>query len=243
MIYFRSSLYFLFLLCSSGFFGLLILLSSRLLSLTGLNRLARVWANSNLVALRAVCGLSIRVSGQGFLNRPNSIVLCKHQSAWETVALRAMLPVEQTWVLKKELTHIPIFGWALKCLSPIAIDRSAGARSIKMLLREGRAALDVGSWVVIFPEGTRVQAGEQATYNIGGALLAERSGFAVIPIAHNAGEFWPRRSIAKTPGVIDLVIGPAILPQGRSAKEINQIVQQWIEDTVQRLPTRSHIDH
>ena len=241
MILFRSLLYFLFLISSSVFFGSLILLSRRFLSLTGLNKLARAWATSNLAALRAVCGLHIRVSGQQLLSRPTSIVLCKHQSTWETIALRAILPVEQTWVLKEELTRIPIFGWALKCLLPIAVDRSAGPKAIKMLLREGGKALDAGRWVVIFPEGTRVQAGEQGTYNIGGALLAERSGFPIIPISHNAGEFWPRRSIAKTPGVIDLVIGPEILPQGRSAKEINQLVQQWIEDTVQRLPTREHI--
>jgi 1-acyl-sn-glycerol-3-phosphate acyltransferase len=131
---------------------------------------------------------------------------------------------------------IPVFGWALAPFKPIAIDRKAGRKSVKKLLEDGKRWLEAGSSIVIFPEGTRVSPGQRRSYGIGGALLAERSGRPVLPIAHNAGVFWPRRSIAKYPGVIDLVFGPLIPVAGKKAQEINGEVERWIEDTVASLP-------
>lgn len=198
-------------------------------------RLARAWARVNLKALKILCGLDYRVRGLEHLPTDNAIVLCKHQSAWEILALRAILPPEQSWVLKQELLRIPVFGQALKRLSSIPIDRAAGRREITRLIREGSALLEHGHWVVIFPEGTRVAPGTHGNYNIGGALLAERTGRPVVPIAHNAGVFWGRRSLVKRPGTIELVIGPSIRTQGRKATEINAEVECWIEQAVAEL--------
>lgn len=212
------------------------LLLCPIVSYSGISRVAKYWGKSNLYFLQVICNLRFRVSGMENLSAGPRIVLCKHQSTWETIALRAILPVEQTWVLKNQLIKIPLFGWALRCFDPIAINRSAGRRAIIALLKDGRKWLDLGRWVVIFPEGTRVLPGQRATYNLGGAFLAERTGYKVIPIAHNAGEFWSRRSFSKVPGTIELVIGREIVPDGMSAVEINKAVEDWIEATVASLP-------
>lgn len=233
MIFLRSLLFQLVLTASSLLYSLAILALGHGDSGTRGPRLARSWARLNLKALKRLCGLDYRVRGLEHLPTDNVIVLCKHQSAWEILALRALLPTEQSWVLKQELIRIPVFGQALKRLSHIAIDRAAGRREITRLIREGSALLEQGHWLVIFPEGTRVAPGAQGSYNIGGALLAERTGRPVLPIAHNAGVFWGRQSLIKRPGTIDLVIGPTIRTQGRKATEINAEVERWIEQTLQ----------
>ncbi|MBK1707534.1 MULTISPECIES: lysophospholipid acyltransferase family protein [Marichromatium] len=228
----RSLLYQSFMYITIVLYASLILVTPRQVGAW----LARGWARLNLRALGWICGLRYRIQGLEHLPKEATIVLAKHQSTWETIALRAILPLEQTWVLKRELMRIPFFGWALKRFQPIAIDRSAGRRAVAQLLREGLALLKAGRWVVVFPEGTRVAAGARQPYAIGGALLAERSGRPVIPVAHNAGEFWGRRSLHKRAGTIDLVIGPLMETQGRKAAEINAAVEQWIEETVEALP-------
>jgi 1-acyl-sn-glycerol-3-phosphate acyltransferase len=186
--------------------------------------------------LRALCGLRYRVTGLENLSRDNAILLSKHQSAWETIALVGILPRPQTWVLKRELLWVPFFGWCLAQFKPIAIDRGAGRKAIRQLLDQGARVLDEGRWVVIFPEGTRVPVGERGRYAPGGAMLAEKTGRQIIPIAHNAGVFWARRNMRKYPGVIDVVIGPAIETRHRRAQDINREVEEWIEATVASLP-------
>lgn len=162
--------------------------------------------------------------------------MAKHQSAWETIALRCILPGNQAWVLKQELMRIPVFGWALAKARPIAIDRSAGRRAVKELIEQGTNHLRDGRYVMIFPEGTRVAPGSHRRYGLGGALLAEKSGYPVLPIAHNAGVYWSRRSLRKYPGTVHVVIGPIIDSAGRSAKEILHQTETWIEGEVSRLP-------
>ncbi|QGU33283.1 lysophospholipid acyltransferase family protein [Thermochromatium tepidum] len=235
MILLRSLLFQSILIGSSLIYSVLILVLGGCTPDTTGARFARSWARFNLRVLKRLCGLDHRVRGLEHLPTENAIVLCKHQSAWEILALRALLPLEQSWVLKQELIRIPIFGQALKRLSHIAIDRAAGRREITRLIREGSALLEHGYWVIIFPEGTRVAPGTQGSYNIGGALLAERTGRPVVPIAHNAGLFWGRRSLIKRPGTIELVIGPTIQTQGRKATEINAEVEHWIEQTITGL--------
>jgi 1-acyl-sn-glycerol-3-phosphate acyltransferase len=143
----------------------------------------------------------------------------------------------QTWVLKRELLWIPIFGWGLSLTRPIAIDRAAGKTALKQVIRQGIERLQAGLWVVIFPEGTRTTPGQQHRYAIGGAMLAQKSGFPVIPVCHNAGEFWPKQGFIKKAGVISLVIGEPFDPAGMKASEINTRVEQWIETTYQRIST------
>jgi 1-acyl-sn-glycerol-3-phosphate acyltransferase len=163
-----------------------------------------------------------------------AIILSKHQSTWETLALHSFTPLVH-WVFKRELMYIPIFGWALALTDPIAINRGAGRVAIRQLVEEGTKKLNSGKWLLLFPEGTRAAPGTTNKYKIGGALLAEKSGYPVIPIAHNAGEFWPRHSFIKWPGTISVVIGPVIETKGLSADEINEKVSRWIESTMERI--------
>ncbi|NEX18768.1 1-acyl-sn-glycerol-3-phosphate acyltransferase [Thiorhodococcus mannitoliphagus] len=237
MIFFRSLLYQIVLVLSSLLFSIAMLCVSILPATKLLDRLAKYWGHTNLWALKILCGLSYRVTGLEHLPKEPVVVLAKHQSAWETIAFWVLLPEHQSWVLKQELTRIPFFGWALTRCRPIAIDRSAGRREITKLIQEGTERLNAGRNVIIFPEGTRVAPGTHHAYGVGGALLAERSGRPILPIAHNAGVFWGRRSLMKRPGIIDVVIGPLIEPAGRKATKINALAEEWIEKTVAKLPT------
>lgn len=237
MEFVRSAVYLLFLSISVVVYSVPMVVASPFVSRHAIAGIARAWARANLAALRLICKLGFRIEGVENLPSEPSVALCKHQSAWETIALRAILPLEQTWVLKRELLSIPLFGWALALLRPIAIDRSAGRQAVKELLRKGRDALAEGKWVIVFPEGTRVAPGERRPYAIGGALLGARSGVPVVPIAHNAGNFWGRRSLVKHAGTIVLVIGPPISSSGMSPSDINSQAELWIEQTVASLPT------
>ena len=195
---------------------------------------AASWARSVLFMLRWLCKLDYVVEGLEHLPATTSIVLVKHSSAWETIAQLRIFP-GQTWVLKRELTWIPVFGWVLRNLKPIAIDRKAGRTAVQMVLEQGRQRLAAGIWVVIFPEGTRVPAGETRRYGMSGALLAQAAGLPVVPVAHNAGDYWPRRSWLKRPGTIRVVIGPLIPTAGVDPRLVTERTQRWIEETVATL--------
>lgn len=192
------------------------------------------WNRLNLWWLEVTCGIRYKVVGRENIPATNAIVLCKHQSAWETLALPLCLP-PLAFVIKRELLWIPLFGWGLALLDPIAIDRLTPRKAIQQLLTQGRERLEAGRWVVVFPEGTRVAAGSKGTYALGGALLAERTGYPVVPVAHNAGECWPRRQFLKRPGTIQLTFGPVIESRGKSAAEINALAESWIEKTVSEM--------
>ncbi len=194
------------------------------------------WAKLVLWLLRILCNLRFEVSGRDNIPKNNAIVFCKHQSMWETIALQSIFP-PQLWVLKKELLKVPFFGWALTMLGSIGIDRSAGRKAIKQIAEQGTQRLNKGYWVIIFPEGTRVPPSKQKRFGIGGAVLAEQSGYPVVPVAHNAGEYWPRRSLTKKPGVIKVVVGEAIQSKGKTAQEINTLAENWINDTVDSIST------
>lgn len=197
-------------------------------------RLVYQWTRFNTWWLNVTCNLTHEVEGKENIPSQPAIVLCKHHSAWETINLQHYF-YPQVWVLKRELLWLPIFGWALAMLRPIAIDRSAGRDAMSQVLEQGIARLRSGCWVVIFPEGTRVPAGTKRRYKAGGATLAEKTGVPVVPVAHDAGLYWPRRSFIKYPGVVRLVIGPAIESRGKSAAQINREAESWIEGTVERL--------
>jgi len=201
-------------------------------------KIARLWSHTNNFLLKIFCGIDFKVKGQENLNVKTAIILSKHQSTWETLALHSFTPYVR-WVFKRELMYIPVFGWALALTDPIAINRGAGRVAIKQLIDEGSEKLNQGKWMVLFPEGTRTAPGKTHKYKIGGALLAEKSGYPVIPVAHNAGEFWPRHSFIKWPGTISVVIGPAIETQGRSADEINKDVFNWIETAMKGISDES----
>lgn len=199
-------------------------------------RIISGWARMNVAAARILCGIRYRVIGGEHVPREPCIILSKHQSAWETLAFQVILP-PHVWVLKRELLWLPFFGWGLAMLSPIAIDRRAGARALKQTLDQGRERLRQGFSIVIFPEGTRIAPGRRGKYHPGGAWLAVQTGAPVLPVAHNAGEFWRRNAFLKHPGLVTVSIGAPIRPQNMSADELNRQVENWIESEMQRIGT------
>lgn len=191
---------------------------------------AALWPRFNMWWLARTCDLHYRVIGREHIAKVDgaAIIMSKHQSTWETMALQRVFP-HTSWVLKRELMWIPFFGWGLALTKPIAIRRSAGRQAVAQLVNQGRARLAEGLWVVVFPEGTRVAPGQAGKYKIGGAVLATETGHPVVPVAHNAGEFWRRHSFLKHPGTVTVVIGEPIDPRGLAPDELVARVRDWIE--------------
>lgn len=233
ILYFRSAVYWLISIVTLVLVVFCLLLTFPF-SIHTRYKVGSLWAKSNIVLLRAICKLGVKVEGRENIPQGAAVVLSKHQSTWETYAFQAILP-PQLWVLKKELLRIPVFGWGLALLQPIAIDRNAGKKAIDQIIEQGRQKLEQGRWVIIFPEGTRTKPGEKKRYKQGGAILATQVNFPTVPIAHNAGEFWPRHSFIKYPGDITVVIGEPIYAYQRDAEQINKQVEDWIETTMQRI--------
>jgi 1-acyl-sn-glycerol-3-phosphate acyltransferase len=182
----------------------------------------------NLTALRVFCGIRYRVEGRENLPQGPAIIFSKHQSTFETLALQRIFP-PICFVLKQELLWVPFFGWGLALLKPIAIKRGTGRVAIKQVISKGTGRLKEGLWVVIFPEGTRTRAGTAGRYHIGGAILAAESGYPIVPVAHNAGELWPRRQFLKAPGTVTVRIGPVIDATGKKAEQVLAESKNWIE--------------
>jgi 1-acyl-sn-glycerol-3-phosphate acyltransferase len=190
--------------------------------------LAQVWARVILAVLRWTCRLDYRVEGRERLPPGNHIALMKHSSSWETVAQTLLVP-PHVWLLKRELLWIPFVGWGIRQLRAIGVDRGGGSVVLRDVIEQGKARLAEGEWIMIFPEGTRMPPGETRKYGISGALLASQLDALIVPVAHDAGYYWPRRSLWKKPGTIRVVIGPPIEAAGRDPREINAEAQAWIE--------------
>ena len=196
---------------------------------------ARGWAGSNLRLAKLLCGLDWVVEGRENIPHEGAhISMWKHTSTWETMAQMVVMP-PQAWVLKREILWIPLVGWACWMLKCIAINRGSGHRAVNQVLDQGRERLAAGIWILVFPEGTRVERGETRKYGLSGALLASQSGAKIVPVAHNAGDFWPRRGLLKKPGRIRVVIGPPIETAGRDPRALNAEVQRWIEGTMREI--------
>ena len=198
------------------------------------------WSHIMLFFARFICGVRYCVLGAENIPKSPTIVLSKHRSVWETLAFQKIFPA-QVWVLKKELLHIPFFGWGLAMTSPIAINRSQGKAALKQIIRQGRDRLRKGLWIIIFPEGTRIDPGKKGRYGIGGAWLATNTGVSVVPVAHNAGVLWGKNSFIKFPGTITVSIGEPIDPAGMDANELNNKVEEWIELEVTRIGDKDTI--
>jgi len=235
MVLLRSVIFFAGLIVSTVVFGIVIGTIGWLMPPHWRSVLAAMWGLVNLKLLKWICALDYAVRGRDNFPQGSCIVLSKHQSAWETIAFRWILPFAQAWVLKRELMKIPVFGWALAADNSIAIDRTAGRKAARQVIEQGLHQLKQGRNVVIFPEGTRVAPGSRKKYGLGGALLAAKSGLPVVPVAHNAGVFWRRRDLKKYPGTIQVVIGPPIESKNLSAAQINARTEEWIESTMLEL--------
>jgi 1-acyl-sn-glycerol-3-phosphate acyltransferase len=193
------------------------------------------WMHSVLWLLKVIC--KVNYSVEGTENIPldrNGIIFSKHQSAWETYFLPRNF--DRTAIIaKRELLWIPFFGWGLACLNPITINRSDKANAMAQIIKKGTECLQQGRWVLIFPEGTRVAAGEVGHYRLGGARLAAATGYPLLPVAHNTGRYWPKRTFLKRPGTLRIVYGPLIETKGRSAEEILMEAKTWIENKVAEI--------
>jgi 1-acyl-sn-glycerol-3-phosphate acyltransferase len=197
-------------------------------------RLIRLYGVANVWMLKVLCGVKYQIEGTENIPPGPALIFSKHQSTWETMALQMVFP-PQTFVIKRELLWVPFFGWGLATMRPIAIDRRAGRRAIEQIVEQGIDRLNRGLWIVIFPEGTRVPPGKRIRYKLGGAILAARSGRPVVPVAHNAGEFWRKGQFVKKPGTIRMVIGPPIPTAGRKPEAILADAENWIEATMDRI--------
>lgn len=198
------------------------------------------WAIYSLASLRLFCGLKYQVEGLENIPDHGFIVMSKHSSTWETIAIQRFFR-PMVWVVKRELTWIPFFGWALKSMNAIALNRGTGRKAINQLVRESQVSMDQGRILMLFPEGTRVPPGQSKPFKLGGAIVSQQTGYSVLPIAHNAGEFWPRHSWIKWPGTIRVVIGKPIDPEGKTPEQIIGEVAGWITAECERISDRSQL--
>jgi 1-acyl-sn-glycerol-3-phosphate acyltransferase len=234
LLWFRSAAFMLVMWLLTPIYAIIAILTFPLPPLTRY-RIISGWALFMLWWLKVTCGITHRIIGVKNIPDSPHIILSKHQSAWETLAFQKIFP-PQVWVLKRELLWIPFFGWGLAMTSPIAINRSAGREALKQMVDQGKDRLKKGFWVVIFPEGTRMAPGARGKYHIGGAWLATHTQTSVVPVAHNAGEFWGKNSFLKKPGVITISIGKPISSAGLKPDALNELVENWIEGEMPQLP-------
>jgi len=197
-------------------------------------RIAASWCGVILWGARLICGIGYRLVGAENVPTTPHIVMSKHSSTWETLALTQFFP-PLAYVAKKELLSIPFFGWGFALASPITIDRKAGTDAMQQIAVQGRERFRQGFWIVLYPEGTRIPVGTRAKYKTGGARLAVELGAPILPVAHNAGYLWPKGIFGKRPGTVTISIGKPIPPDGKDAQELIREVETWIETEVERL--------
>ena len=234
----RTFLFYLLLSSSSFFWCILCVFIAPFLPFRARYRFViQAWCRCATWLAKNVVGLRYEVEGLENIPQQPCVVLAKHQSTWETFYLSALFePLSQ--VVKRELLYVPFFGWAMAMLKPIAIDRSNPKAALKQLAKQGHERLGQGAWVLIFPEGTRIPPGQIGKFSRGGTSLAVNAGLPVLPIAHNAGEFWPKHGWAKYPGTIKVVIGPVMHAEGtgpRAIAELNERAFAWVQQTQQRI--------
>ena len=208
-----------------------------------LYRIARAWLSLSVHSARPLMGISYRVTGMDHLPtdpKQGVVLLCTHQSTYETFLMPAIMPRQLAYVFKKELLKIPFFGWAIGSLDMVHIDRSQGSRAFAKVLQQGRKLLNQGTWVIMFPEGTRVGRGEVGQYKSGGARLAVSAGVPVVPIAVTSARVWPKKPFTKRPGIVDVSIGPQIPSEGKTQEELMQAAQDWIEAEMRRLDPEAY---
>ncbi len=200
----------------------------------------RSYLHSTMLVLKYVCNIRYTVSGLSHIPKDQvGVVLSKHQSTWETFFLPLIFH-QPAIILKRELLWIPFFGWGVRSADPIAINRNDASSAMQQIITKGTACLKQGRWVLVFPEGTRIPSGQVGHYRLGGARLAVASGYPVIPVAHNAGRYWPKRKFIKYPGVIHVAIGPPIDSSGRKPEEVLALTRDWIETTMREIDPDSY---
>lgn len=234
MLWLRSFAYFAFLFVTVVPWAFVVL-SGWLFSVHTRYWLCSRWTAMAIWGARVICGINYKVEGWHNLPDGPAIILPKHQSTWETFWLPTEMPRDLTFVYKRELNWVPFFGWGIASAQMISIDRSKGQSAFEQVVEQGKDRLARGWWIVIFPEGTRTKPGASKRYKTGGARLAVRTGAWAVPIAVDSGEYWPKGRFIKTPGTVNVSIGPAIDPGGKTAEEVAAQVETWIESEMRRL--------
>ena len=208
-----------------------------------LYRICRAWLAAVMHGGRWILGIRNRVSGLHHLPQDpaaGAVLLVKHQSAWETFFMPTLMPRPLAYVFKKELLRVPFFGWSIGSLDMIHIDRGQGVRAFVKVVQQGRALLARGTWVIMFPEGTRIERGQVGQYKSGGTRLAIDAGVPVVPVAVTSARVWPRKAFIKRPGVVDVSIGQPIPSVGRKPDELMREVEDWIEAEMRRLDPEAY---
>jgi len=243
MIYIRSALFFLFLICFTILYALSCFVVNPFLSISARYNYVRGWSFGVIKALQLISGVHYKIIGMenmtAMLDEP-VILMSKHQSAWETIAYISLFPKQLCYVFKKELLMIPFFGWAMAMLRMIHIDRSQRDKASIAVAIQGKQRLSEGCWIIIYPEGTRAPVGQQIPYRKGGARLAVDTGANVIPIAHNAGTCWPKNSFLKYPGSITISIGPAMSTIDKNPSVVIREIEGWIEQEMRQIDPISY---
>jgi len=238
MAFIGSLLFSIFLIVTTIIVGVLVLLLFPLpyhLRYLVIN----AYATSTIKALSLLCGITYHVEGKENIPTEPVIIFCKHQSTWETYVLQVIFPA-LSYVFKQELFWIPFFGWGLAAMKPVAIKRGSGKKAVRQVVTRGTKRLQEGLCVVIFPEGTRTKPTGPGRYRAGGAILAAESGYPVVPVAHHAGEFWPRKGFVKRPGHVTVRIGPKIMTKDKSPDDILQEAKRWIEAQMPEITQGSY---
>lgn len=230
----RATFFYLVLGITTFIFTMLILLSFPLPFRWACSPLSRMWCLTALWSGRLICGLKYKIIGLEHLPKTPVIFLAKHQSAWETLILPAVLP-PIACVCKEALLRIPFFGWSLRLSKNIPIDRKAGIQAFKKVLALGKARMKEGLSILIFPEGTRVAPLTHPKFHKTATMLALAAGVPIIPIAHNSGQCWRRNHFIKTPGTITVIIGPPIATQGKTSEAINTEAYEWIKTQMESI--------
>lgn len=235
MIFVRSLLYNLFMVTTAMLLSIPVALVAPFPSGKRLGHwIARQWVIWQFFMLRHICRLNYQIRGLENIPQGNAISYWKHQSTWETMLQLLIFPA-QSWVIKRELFWLPVIGQAIYALEPIAIDRKSGHTAVKQVLEMGQQRLNAGLWVMIFPEGTRMPPGTTRRYGLSGALLAEKTVKPIVPVAHNAGDFWKRNAFLKYPGTVHVRIGKPVYTNGRKPEEVNDEIQKWIEIQMEQI--------
>jgi 1-acyl-sn-glycerol-3-phosphate acyltransferase len=237
LAFLRSSLHMLWMMLTVMPWAMCVLIASLFMSPTRVYWLCAGWLKCAMWGLKVICGVSWRVQGMENLpqgDRDGAVLLCKHQSTMETFLLPCIMPHPLAYVFKRELLYVPFFGWAMARMDMIHIDRSKKSEAFNKVVAQGKRVMSDGVWVM-FPEGTRIPRGQKGTYKTGGTRLACETGRPVVPIAVSCAKHWPRKAFVKTPGVIDVVIGPQISSVGRRPEEMMREVEAWIEAKTREL--------
>ena len=243
MRFIRSTLHMLWMAITVVPWGIFAVLASLVVNSTRMYWICAGWLKLAVHSGTFLLGIENRVTGMENLptgEKSAAVLLVKHQSTWETFCMPALMPHPLAYVFKKELLYVPFFGWAMARMDMIHIDRSLRAQAFNKVVEQGKRLMAQGTWVIMFPEGTRIERGQKGVYKSGGTRLAIAAGVPVIPIAVSSAKCWPRKAFIKKPGVVDFSIGPAISSVGRQPDELMREVEDWIEAEMRRLDPEAY---